>query len=124
MTIDISRVTNAHPNTIAPKREISAPNVELPLQPHSAKVDAKPVIQFDAEAQRKNIQKTLEELNNQMKQTGRNLNFKMDDVLNVPVVTVTNSQTGEVIRQIPNEVVIRVAHNLEDLKGMLHNEKT
>ena len=124
MTTDIARVANAPPSPVAHLRE--APDIKAGATglERRAKTESKPAIQFDPEVQRKNLQKTLEELNNQMKQTGRNLNFKMDDVLNLPVVTVTNSQTGEVIRQIPNEVVIRVAHNLQDLKGMLHNEKT
>lgn len=124
MTTDIARVANAPPSPVAHLREAPDIKAEATGLERRAKTESKPAIQFDPEVQRKNLQKTLEELNNQMKQTGRNLNFKMDDVLNLPVVTVTNSQTGEVIRQIPNEVVIRVAHNLQDLKGMLHNEKT
>jgi flagellar protein FlaG len=124
MSTDISRVANAQPGKIVPMREASSPAADVSLKASNAKSEAPPAVKFDAEAQRKNIQKTLEELNNQMKQTGRNLNFKMDNVLNMPIVTVTNSQTGEVIRQIPSEVVVRVAHNLEDLKGMLHNETT
>jgi uncharacterized FlaG/YvyC family protein len=32
--------------------------------------------------------------------------------------------TGEVVRQIPNEVVIRVAQNIDIVqKGLLHNSK-
>jgi len=37
---------------------------------------------------------------------------------------VRNTNTGEVIRQIPNEVVVKFAHSLENLKGLLFNEKT
>jgi flagellar protein FlaG len=39
------------------------------------------------------------------------------------VVTVRSAETGEVIRQIPNEVVVRVAHNIERVKGLLLNAK-
>jgi uncharacterized FlaG/YvyC family protein len=39
------------------------------------------------------------------------------------VVTVHNTETGEVVRQIPSEVVIRVAQGIESFKGMLHNKK-
>jgi flagellar protein FlaG len=49
------------------------------------------------------------------------LGFAMDDTLNSPVVTVRSTQTGEVIRQIPSEAVIRVAHTLDELKGLLHD---
>jgi len=36
---------------------------------------------------------------------------------------VTSAQTGEVVRQIPSEVVIRIAHNIEKVKGMFFNGK-
>jgi len=37
------------------------------------------------------------------------------------VIKVTNSTTGEVIRQIPDETVLRIAHTMEALKGMLYD---
>jgi len=54
---------------------------------------------------------------------GRGLAFKVEPSIDRPVVTVTNQETGEVIRQIPNEVVIRIARNLDDTKGNLLNAK-
>jgi hypothetical protein len=36
---------------------------------------------------------------------------------------VRSTDTGEVIRQIPNETVVRVAHNIEKVKGLLLNAK-
>jgi flagellar protein FlaG len=45
----------------------------------------------------------------------------MDEALGRPVVTVKNTQSGEVIRQIPNEVVVKIAHNIEAFKGLLHS---
>jgi uncharacterized FlaG/YvyC family protein len=47
----------------------------------------------------------------------------MDEILNSPVVTVVSESTGEVVRQIPNEVVVRVAHNIERMKGLFFNSK-
>jgi flagellar protein FlaG len=63
-------------------------------------------------------------LNEQMRSNGRDLNFSMDEASDRVVITVKHSQTGEIVRQIPNEVVLKVAHNLEQVKGMLLNEKT
>jgi flagellar protein FlaG len=52
------------------------------------------------------------------------LGFSITDSIEVPVVTVKNTVTGEVVRQIPNEVVIRVAQNIDNVqKGLLHNSK-
>jgi uncharacterized FlaG/YvyC family protein len=45
----------------------------------------------------------------------------MDEVVGGPVVVVKDASSGEVIRQLPNEVVVRMAHHLADFKGKLHN---
>ncbi len=78
-------------------------------------------LQIDPEQSRKNVQEAIDRLNDAMQKTSQSLNFKMDDAINAPVVTVRNTVTGEVVRQIPNEVVIKVAHNIEKMKGLLHN---
>ena len=57
-----------------------------------------------------------------MKDNKRDLGFSMDDKINTFVVTVRNTETGQVIRQIPTEAVVKFAHNLEDLKGLLFNQ--
>jgi uncharacterized FlaG/YvyC family protein len=64
----------------------------------------------------------IDRLNDQMQKNGRDLRFSMDKELDRPIITVKSSQTGEVVRQIPNEVVIKIAHNIENVKGMLHNK--
>jgi flagellar protein FlaG len=45
----------------------------------------------------------------------------MDRTINTPVVAVTDKNTGELVRQIPAEAVLRVAHSIENLKGVLYN---
>jgi len=102
------------------------PSVNAPPQvSHAPKVfEHKQVqLQINPAQERENLKQAVSMLNQQVQQTNRGLGFRMDEVLNAPVVTVTSAQTGEVIRQIPNEVVIRVAHNIEKVKGMLFNGK-
>ena len=72
---------------------------------------------------RRSIEETSEQLNKQMRQSGRDLSFNVDDVADKVVVTVKNKE-GEVIRQIPSEVALRVAHNLENIKGLMKDEKS
>lgn len=69
------------------------------------------------------FQNVVEELNEQMKSTNRNLRFEMDKTINTPVVAVTDKNTGELVRQIPAEAVLRVAHSIENLKGVLYNDQ-
>jgi flagellar protein FlaG len=72
----------------------------------------------------KNLQDAIERLNEQMKSNGRQLNFSIDKTIDRTIVQVKNAETGEVIRQIPDETLLRVAHNIEQVKGMLLDEKS
>jgi flagellar protein FlaG len=60
-------------------------------------------------------------LNKQLNEHNRGIGFSIDDSLETPVVTVRSTVTGEVVRQIPNEAAVRMAHNIEGIKGMLIN---
>ena len=93
--------------------------------PETPKVQApKPVaIKFDASEVRQNLQDAVRMLNQQMSSTKRGLGFQVDEAVGGPVVTVRSAESGEVIRQIPNEVVVRVAHNIEKVKGLLFSAK-
>jgi flagellar protein FlaG len=77
--------------------------------------------QVDPVRLRENLRQAIEEINHKLLSGGRNLGISMDEVLNTPVVKVMNTQTGEVVRQIPSEAVLKVAHTLEELKGLLHD---
>ena len=81
-------------------------------------------LQFDPKQMQKNLQDAIERLNEQMKSNGRQLNFSIDKAIDRTVIQVKNVETGEVIRQIPNETLLRVAHNIEQVKGMLLDEKS
>jgi len=113
-----ARVAARHTSTPAPELQ-----KKLATEQQAPKVQApKPVaIQFDPNEARKSVEEAVSILNQQLKQTNRGLGFRMDKVLNAPVVTVVSERTGEVVRQIPNEVVIRVAHNIERMKGFFFN---
>ena len=59
-----------------------------------------------------------------MRRNSRDLSFRVDDVANKIVVTVKSRESGEVVRQIPSEVALRVANKLENMKGLLKDEKS
>jgi len=78
---------------------------------------------FDPGKMRQNVKDAVHLLNAQMQSNGRGLGFSMDESVGGPVVTVRNSESGEVVRQIPNEAVIRVAHSIDAIKGLLFSGK-
>jgi len=61
-------------------------------------------------------------LNEQLQSKGRDLSFSLDERIDRTIITVKNLQTGEVVRQIPTEEVVRMAHSIEDMKGVLFNK--
>ena len=81
-------------------------------------------INFDADRMRQNITDAINKLNDMMVAAKRGVNFSVDEKLGRPIIYVMNTETGEVVRQIPNEVVVRIAHGIEDLKGLLHNKSS
>jgi flagellar protein FlaG len=113
-------VAAARPAAPAPASS-QAPGSSAIQIPDTPKVQApKPVaIKFDASEVRQNLQEAVRMLNQQMSSTKRGLGFQVDEAVGGPVVTVRSADSGEVIRQIPNEVVVRVAHNIEKIKGLL-----
>ena len=90
------------------------PNI-APAQVKKAEIKADPI-----EIQ-KNLSQSIERLNQMMLQNGRNLSFSIDPSLEIPIITVKNEKTGEVVRQIPTQAVVKVAHNFDAFKGMLLN---
>jgi len=68
------------------------------------------------------INEVVETLNKYLKFSPSDLNFAVDEISNRFMVTVSNEDTGEVIRQVPAEAVLRVAHNIEKLKGLIFDK--
>lgn len=71
---------------------------------------------------RREIDNALAELKRLADNSGRSLGFSKDPAVSGPVITVTDDQTGKVVRQIPVEVVVRVAHSIEKMKGLLFDK--
>ena len=67
------------------------------------------------------IEESINKLSQMLKDSGRNLNIGLDKALGVgsAVITVRSADSGEVIRVIPNEVVVKLAHSIEAFKGWL-----
>ena len=119
-------------NDISPSRMTAAPAVPNShatkaveaIRPQVAET-AKPVAEAKPDPQevRRTLEEATEHLNQQMRRNSRDLSFSVDDVANKVVVTVKNRE-GEVVRQIPNEAALRVAHNLDNVKGLLQDGKS
>lgn len=94
----------------------AATGAKAPDVPKKAEID------FDPKERRKELQDAIDRLNDQMRQNGRALEFGVDTVLDRTIVTVKNSETGKVIRQLPDETLLRLAHHLEEVKGLFQDD--
>ena len=65
------------------------------------------------------LDEIVSHLNVKMEVRDKSLNFSVDKVSNRVMVTVTDKVSGEVVRQVPSEAILKVAHNIEALKGVL-----
>ena len=100
---------------------VQAAQTVKPAEIAKATVETQPKI--DPQDSRRTLEEATEQLNQQMRRNSRDLNFSLDEVSKKLVVTVKN-QEGEVIRQIPSEVALRVAHNVDNMKGLMQDEKS
>ena len=69
------------------------------------------------------IAKAAEDIQNFVKDMGRNLSFSVDEVTGYNVVRVVNPETNELIRQLPSEELLKIARSMKDLGNVLVNQK-
>ncbi|PPI86046.1 flagellar biosynthesis protein FlaG [Marinobacter maroccanus] len=70
-------------------------------------------LQLRNEAQREELDEAVSQLNDFVQNVQRDLQFEVDNDLGQTIVKVVDQQTQKVIRQIPDEVALRLAENLQ-----------
>jgi flagellar protein FlaG len=65
-----------------------------------------------AESSADDVKRAATQLEAHMQSMNRYLEFRVDQESGRTVVTVKDKTTGEIIRQIPSEEIMRLAHNL------------
>lgn len=92
--------------------------------PRGGAVDLPPAAATAPKATNEQLQKAVEEINRSMQQSGRNLQFSVDSATDRVVVRLTDTETGEVIRQIPSEETLAIARSIGEFQqGMLLKQK-
>jgi len=125
MVTDIGKIdTAAAPVRSAAKTTESASLKTTPdNKPKSIQAPAKAEMTLDVKQQEKQVKEAISKLNEHAKASNQQLGFRMDPHINGPVITVHNTHTGEVVRTIPSEEVLRVAKSIDSLKGVIFSEK-
>ena len=67
------------------------------------------------------VQQAVEQIQRVLSLAAQNLRFTVDKGTGNTVIRVVDSQTQEVIRQIPTEEVLSIARALDQMQGLLFN---
>ena len=65
----------------------------------------------------------LEEIKKRFDLFSKYLKIEIDEDLDIPVVKIMDQKTNEVIRQIPPEYLLKIMKNLDQLLGLMVNER-
>ncbi|MCP4323271.1 MAG: flagellar biosynthesis protein FlaG [Psychromonas sp.] len=69
------------------------------------------------------VEVALVEVNAFVQSMQRNLSFTIDDQLGQEIISVTDAETKEVIRQIPSEELVVLRKKMDDVVGILFDTK-
>jgi flagellar protein FlaG len=91
-------------------------------QVNAQMIDQKTRSTNEIEKVQESLREAIRTLNESADINPNRLKFSVDSVSNKVLVVVTDEVTGEVVRQVPAEAVLRVAHNIEAMKGVLFDK--
>ena len=72
----------------------------------------------------KSIEEAVEVLNQALSLKSTAAFIRRDEELNRYLVTIKDKDSGEIVREIPDEALIKFARNLQEMRGILFDETT
>lgn len=110
---------------VTQKPDLSYPVERSVQQPHRAAVELpRPPVSTQGNAQstpatHDEVVHAIQYISKELRQAGDQLQISVDSDLDRVIVKIVNSQSGQVIRQIPAEELINLAKQLKNLNGLL-----
>jgi len=77
----------------------------------------------DSAADAEQVKRAADEINRQLKDAAQSIRFSVDSGSGKTIVRVVDSETGDVIRQIPSEEVLAISRSIERMQGVLLHQK-
>ncbi|HOO36941.1 MAG TPA: flagellar protein FlaG [Deltaproteobacteria bacterium] len=84
-------------------------------------VQAQKTLQKDTRSAEE-IHKDIDAINTQLSAMNRSIQFSVDDSTHDIVVSVVDKESGEVIRQLPPESVLRLREHMSEISGLIVEE--
>ena len=95
--------------------QVVAAVVTTPIKP-SGVIEA-------SQPSREVVAKAAEQLQSFVQSMGRNLSFSVDEVSGYNVVRVVNPDTGELIRQLPSDELLKISRDFQRLNNALVSQR-
>lgn len=80
-------------------------------------------VEQSPEVERDQLQAAVSDLQDFVQSVRRDINFNLDDESGRVVVNVTETASGDVIRQLPSEEALRLSENLSEIRSLLFEAK-
>jgi len=108
-------------STTVARQSLSKVNLKVVDTVKPAQTDSgpEPKKEVDQEVARERLESSISQLNDLVKSVQRDLQFSIDVSSGKTVITVVDTTTAEIIRQIPSDEVLALARNIESFKGAL-----
>jgi flagellar protein FlaG len=110
-----------------PAAEIKNRRFSEPPKAENKKAEDKQQKVFNAEDYKKDASIDTKEAMDKIQEAAvlfnRKIRIELEEDLNITIVKVIDSDTEEVIRQIPPEELVELSRNAKDLKGLLINKE-
>ncbi len=78
-----------------------------------------PLPELSEQDNKQQISNAVKDINTFFEAAQRSLAFSLDDGSGEMVMQITDTKTGELIRQIPGEAALNIAKQLDELTGIL-----
>lgn len=109
-TVPSTATANTGPLNLS-DAQIVAAVVATPIKPSGVAEASQP--------SREVVAKAAEQLQSFVQSMGRNLSFSVDETSGYNVVRVVNPDTGELIRQLPSEELLKISRDFQRLNNVL-----
>ncbi|AJO81668.1 flagellar protein FlaG [Pseudomonas sp. MRSN 12121] len=121
--MDMSVKLNLSYSAAKPATPVADKPVEKPQADVVALSAAKEESKQAQQVEQDKLKMAVAEIEKFVQSVKRNLEFSIDEPSGKVVVKVIASDSGEVIRQIPNEEVLKLANSLNDASSLLFSAK-
>lgn len=106
---------------IGPQATVAPPRPAAPMEPASADIQLLPS-QSPSQPSQEQVEQAVAAVKKAVEPVAQNLQFSIDKETGKTIVSVVDSVTHEVIRQIPGEEILAIAKAIDRMQGLLFRQ--